>query len=405
MRLAFARTIWALIIGVMLPSAVLAQTPPPAETVSALWGKIEKEDFDSEQDFYIAVQKMAAQSDEAIALLSPELLVSKDDDQRVTITYVMGLATQYQKLREEKNVELSPNLVAELKQLLHTTNEAMLQANIVNIALMMETKAEPLADEMIEILKKSDDPGLNATTTLAIGGIGDAVLPKVYDAIKRSDNTRFVGDIARILRDSDVPPDVVAVLKQNALSGDTGTREQLLTVLMDLKGDKGELIPVVLNHLDKAEKSQQKMMALYTLEKMSPPANVLIGALSDTLEKLDPNGDAQERAQIVRLLLNSNDDGVKAVAAAIPRARTDREKREIVQWLARSPTNDPVVIEALMGVATSREDRILASDAIMGLTRIGNPALPAIEAAIESAQNEDVKRDLQTARSVIRSKQ
>lgn len=403
MALAFARIFFSIVICGVLSVSAFAETRPLADSVTNLWDKIKKEDFQTEQDFYIAVQKMAAQSDEAIALLSPELLAAKDDNQRVTITYVLGLATQYQKLKEERQVDLSPPVVAELKRVLHTTDEKMLQANIINIALMMEAKAEPFSDEMMDVLKKSDDPGLNATTTLAIGRIGDAVLPKIYDEIKQSDNARFVGDIARILRDSAVPPDVVAVLRQNALFGDTETRAQLLTVLMDLKGDKRELIPVVLNHLDKAETSRQRMMALYTLEKMSPPANVMIGALSDALEKLDPNGDAEERAQIVGLLLNVNDDGVKAVAAAIPRARTDREKSEIVQGLARRPTNDPVVIEALIGVATSREDRMLASSAIMGLTRIGNPALPAIEAAIETAKDADVKRDLQTAQSVIRS--
>lgn len=405
MKKIFVTAVAGFFICAALSAQASAQTAESSKSTEQLWRELEAGNFESDEALRRIVNALASQGSGTIEFLAKKLPAVENDDQRIDITYVTGLTLMEDRRRQTGALTLPPDMMKSLAALLESTDNQDIQANIVNIASNLGPRATPFIDGLLGVLRKTSHRGLRASTQYALMASGDQAVPVLYDELRRSTDERMIGDIAVVLRDRELPADIIDIFrKQLDASASADVRAQLMQALQGAGAEGQELVSAAVKNLENSNTDMSRMMAALDLDKLSPPRDIYIFALSDALGKFTGEGTSSERMQVARMLGIAGDDGVRALAKAVRATKTAGQKQDLVMALSMYAINDPEVIDVLITTAITADNEDVTGNAMSGVIRIGKPALPAIEAALQNGPPPGIRIHLETARSMIRSR-
>lgn len=385
----------------LLTLPALSQEPEDTVPAPVLWEALQARDFATDVDWEKAVQAFVGHGENAIAVLTSALPVARDDEELVDITYFTALILSQGRIPGGSPASLPREMITQLDALFERSDDLRLQANLANIAAMLGPDAAPMIDGLIALLRSTSDPGLRATTQFALGAVGEEALPVLYDELRNGKDERLLGDIAQILRGRVLPDDIVSVIEGLLEANDTEVREQAINTLRDMGIDSRRLSQAAAANLAAAETDQQRMMATAKLAALDGPPDLVVPALGDALNRFDETRSSSERIQVARYLALTGSTGITALARATGAARSQEERSDLVFALSMSATDDPAVIEALIVSAFHSDNEDTRQSAMGGLIRVGEPAVPAIEEAMDKWSDPDLRRHLDVALTII----
>ncbi|NGN45300.1 hypothetical protein G6N74_30065 [Mesorhizobium sp. CGMCC 1.15528] len=386
----------------LLATSALSQQNENADA-TALWKSLSTRDFATDVDADQAIRAFVGHGEKAIAVLAAALPEAREDDEFIDITYFTAIILSQGRVPGGSPVSLSLQMIGQLAALFGRSDNQQLRANLVNIAGMLGPDAAPMIDGLMTTLRNASDPGMRASTQYALGAVGGAILPVLYAELRHGKDERLLGDITQILRGSTLPDDIVTRIEALLQSGNAEVREQAIKALRDLGIDSRRLSQAAAANLATAETDQKHLMAASKLVALKGPADIDVPALDDALVAFDDTRRSSERVEIARYLALAGPRGLTALAKTTKAARSQEERSDLVFALGIFAAAEPAVIEALIVSAFHSDDERTRQSAMMGLIRVGDPAVPAIEDAMNRWPDPDYRRHLEMALAAIRA--
>jgi len=332
----------------------------------------------SEEAFYGAARTVIALGSDALPDLTKRLAAAKDDDERITITYLLGNIVGTMKYKRE-TIELPPELVSLTGELLLETRNMQLEANLANLSA-----TAPHPDEfgpgLLALLERTENEALRATASAAIVYQGAAVLPLVQEAFYRSTNDRFSGDLARVLYDTELSEQSIAKL-QSLLKSDNAQARQLAARTLDKAGiESSDLLESALQDLASAKTEVELSFAASKVKKHTDHSERVAVALAGAFERAHR---IEERVELVSALLATGDHG-KAQLFAVLRASNDPEEINDLNRVTNSRLkDDPRLATAYIAILKRTDDEKVSEAATQGLVMTGKFGQQATEAALQ----------------------
>lgn len=394
--------ITVLMLSLLYGTAVRPEALNSMGSAQELLEKFRARDFASDADLMNAVNVLSEGGQQTIDVLAKALLRATDEQAKIDITYLMGLTLNRAELMGANGkLSLAQETTDSLAQMMNEASDPQLQANLVNIAAMLGPKAGPMIHGLIVILGKTSDPGLRATAQYALQASGKGSLTMLHQQIRETRDERVRGDIAQLLRGTPIPADILAVLRDLLNSDQPPVRTQAYRTLVESSLGKGEKLRMTLSYLERTDDDTDRLEATYELEKLDPPNNVAVQALADAFAAYKTESKDASRMDIARRLVARGPDGVHAAVRLLDTVTLNTSRDVLVQVLARQPTDDPMVIDALVAIVATSDDNQRAKEAMFGLAAIGKPALSAVEKALRSNPPAAAKDRLQFTRMQI----
>ncbi len=187
---------------------------------------------ETEEDMFTAIRTLVGEGDDALDFLNDEFDGASGDEQ-LDITYFTATIISQGGLPIERPVPLPEALAEKLAGLLDTSDDAAVHGNIANIAAAAGPSMSAAAPGLLELLRRTEDPGMRATVSVGLGVMGEEVLPLLHDELRNGEDDRVRGDIAWIMAGTDMPDDVLAAIEELLDSDNPETREKAVRTLRD----------------------------------------------------------------------------------------------------------------------------------------------------------------------------
>ncbi|MEO3999482.1 hypothetical protein [Mesorhizobium sp. CAU 1732] len=346
---------------------------------------------DDEETFYRAAQDIAALGPEIVPNLTRRLIEAETDDQRIDLTYLLAVILDQAKFAG-KTVELPPELMPEIAALMKQPSELTVQANLANLARHFVPQPPEITEGLLSILSRAEHEGLRATAsaTIAMQGSED-VLPLVHDALRSSDSDRYSGDLAAILRGTELPQDIVGILESLLTSDDAEARQTASRVLTEADVRNPAQLDAALRDLDAADTDMQLLNAAMAVREHTDGSERVAEALGTALGQARRG---EERREIIRALAASGDAGLDRLYRIIQSTEDPELLAQFILGMnsTAEASDNPRTLEVLMAMVIESEDPDIADAAAFGLNLHGAAAVAAIDAVLADEQTDDTVR-------------
>lgn len=356
------------------------------------------EQAEDEASYMQGARQIIEQGPSALPALTQRLIDADDDEQRVVITFLIA-SIQGPAAMAGGTTELPPELIAAVTRLMAETRTPELQINLANIAGNMSPHPESIVKGLLSILSNTEHPDIRATTSAAIAmRSGPEALPLMHEALRQSDSDRFSGDLAAILRGTELPADVLPVL-QALLTSDNAEARQAASRTLDEAGEHDPAqLDAALRDLEQAQTDMQLITAALAVGRHTDSSERVAQALTTALGKARR---IEERMEIIRSLAASGEPGLDRIYATL-RATDDPELlRHYIMGInsARIVRDNPRTLAVLMELAARDDNPDLADMAAFGLNSQRQAAVTAIDETLaDSSISEATRKRLQSVR-------
>lgn len=380
-------------LAALLLAALVSAAPAQEGTASpeTLVERLTAADAEVNDQWRADLRALVARGPEAMPPLVAALGAAGDENERITLTYLMNVVLTESKMVRKTTIEIGPETVDLLSGMLATAETLGLKANLLNLAGLIGPDALPMAPEILGFLASTDNPDARATSQAVLGSLGKGVIPYIHDALRASDDERFSGDLARILRGTDPPPDIAALMAALLRSDDPEIREKAMMGLKGADVDPDLLIAAAIANLRDAPTDQERSMAasaLFGMEEGAPEQVIpALRAALDAVEESNP------RWHIARMLALQGPGGARALAQDAA-ARDD-----LAAVLGAHAIPDADVAGALLDAGLTTEDARVRGAALMGLRKTGRAAIGPIDEALARVDDPALRAMLEEART------
>lgn len=347
---------------------------------------------DDEETFYRAVQEIAALGPQIVPSLTRRLIESETDEQLIDLTYLLATILDQARLAGEA-VDLPPELMPEIAARMKQPSELAVQANLANLARHFVPQPPEITEGLLSILSRAEHEGLRATTAATIVMQGnEAALPLVHDALRNSDSDRYSGDLALILRGTELPEDIVGILETLLASDDAEARQTASRVLTDAGINNPAQLDAALRDLDAADTDMQLLNAAMAVGKHTDGSERVAEALGNALGQARRG---EERREIIRALAASGDAGLDRLYQIIQSTEDPELLAQFILGMnsTTQARENPRTLEVLMAMVIESEDPNIADAAAFGLNLHGAAAVTAIDAVLADEQTDDIVRE------------
>ena len=333
-----------------------------------------------EEAFYAAMNNVIALGGDALPDLTKRLAAAKDDDERITITYLLANIVGQMKVKREA-IELPPELVSLTGELLFETANTQLETNLANVSAAVPHPAA-FGPGLLALLERTEDEALRATTSAAIIYQGEEVLPLVQEALYTSTSDRFSGDLAHVLADTELSEQSIAKLQDLLKSDNAGARQSAARTL-DRAGIKSEgLLEAALQDLATAKKEIDLSFAASKVGKHTDGSERVAAALASAFERAHR---IEERAELASALLATGEPGKAQLFAVLQVSNDPEEIGDLMRVTNNRLQNDPRLPSAYIAILKRTDDEKVSEAAIQGLVMTRKPGQDAITAALDKA--------------------
>lgn len=347
---------------------------------------------DDEETFYRAAQDIAALGPEIVPNLTKRLTEAETDDQRIDLTYLLATILDQAKFAG-KAVDLPPELMPEIAALMKQPSELAVQANLANLASHFVPQPPEITEGLLSVLSRAEHEGLRATTSAIIAMYGDEdVLPFVHDALRNSDSDRYSGDLAAILRGTELPQDIVGILEALLASDNAEARQTASRVLTEAGIRNPAQLDTALRDLAAADTDMQLLNAAMAVREHTDGSERAAEALETALGQARR---MEERMEIIRALAASGDAGLDRLYQIIQSTEDPDLLGQFILGMnsTTEARDNPLTLEVLMTIATESENPDIADAAALGLNSHGTAAVSAIDAVLADEQTDDAVRE------------
>ena len=347
---------------------------------------------DDEEEFYRAAQQIVELGTVVIPNLTNRLVETEDDVERVDLTFLLAAVLGQSRVTGQ-SPEVPPELLREVAALMSEPGELALEGNLANLAGSFDPQPTEITVGLLSILSRAEHEGLRATTSAVIAmNAGDNALPLIHDALRESDNDRFSGDLAAILRGTQPPDDIVAIL-QALLESDDGEARQAAARTLDAAGIGGPgQLDAALRNLEEARTEVQLSLAASAVYNHTDGSQRVADALVSSLDRAHRG---EERREIFRALAASGDAGVIAIHDVVRSTEDVDVLEQYILAMNSSPQSreDPRTLALLIEMATDDSNPPAADAAAFGLNLHRQAAVDAIDEVIAEGNASDAVRE------------
>lgn len=335
----------------------------------------------SEQAFFSAAQDLVELGPEILPDLTERLVSSEDENARIDLTFLIATIMGQAGL-QQKTIEPPPGLAEEVASLLHQPADIALEANLANIAGLLEPQPRAITEGLLALLARSENEGLRATTSAVIAmHVEPSSLPLIHDALRESPSDIFSGDVAMILRGTALPDDIAEIFV-TLLGSDNAEARQSASRLLDGAGIASPAqLDAALSDLAVAKTDMQLLTAAMAIGRHTDGSV----RVADALERaMSIARRIEERVEIIRAFGASGATGHTRFAQII-RTTTDPDLVHHLMLGARSSPDlsaNAVIAEAFIDLVVTAEDAKVAEEAAFALRPYRDVAGPAIEARL-----------------------
>ncbi len=345
---------------------------------------------DTEQGFMLAARDIVLLGKTAIPDLTRRLQAAEETDQQVQITYLLASITGQAKFQQSP-LEIPLQLVQRAAQLLEHPADPLLEANLANLAAFIGPAPAELAPGLLSLLQRSDNEGLRATTSAAIGNQGEGVLPFVEKALLESKDDRFSGDLANILRGSQLNPPVVAKLQSLLESDNTQTRQIVARTLEKAEIRDPKLLQAALRDLEDAQTEMDLNRAAAQVQENTDGSEAVAKALQKAFE--EKAGRIEERRMIVAALEATGEPGLRAYLDLVKSASDEKILTDITMGIPSALRADPRMADILISKLLKARTDEMVERSTFALVRLDRDvALPAVEQALAGSDLKPAQR-------------
>lgn len=338
----------------------------------------------SEEAFYAATRSIVALGSDALPRLTKRLAAAKDDDERITITYLLANIVGPMKFKREA-IELPPELVSLVGKLLFETRNTPLEANLANFSVTAPHPAE-FVPGLLALLERTEDEALRATTSAAIIYQGEEALPLVQDAFHASTSERFSGDLAHLLADTELSEESIAKLQDLLKSDNAGARQSAARTL-DRAGVKSpDLLESALKDLATARTEVELSLAAGKVGKQTDGSERVAAALAGAFKRAHR---LEERVELVSALFATGEPGKTQLFAVLQASDDPEEIGDLMRVTNTRLQDDPRLSAAYIAILKRADDEKVSEAAIYGLVMARKSGQEAIEAALNETSADD----------------
>lgn len=351
----------------------------------------------TEQAFFVAAEELLQLGPRAIPDLTERLASAADENTRIDLTFILASIMEQARLQGEA-VKPPTGLTDEVASLLLLPADIALEANLVNLAALFGPQPLPVTEGLLALLARAENEGLRATTAAVIATHAElSALPLIYDALRQSPSDTFSGDIALILRGTELPDDIAEIFV-TLLASDNPEARQSASLLLDEAGITNPAqLDAALSDLEVATTDMQLLTAAMAVRNHTDRSERVAVALERAMTVASR---VEERSEIIRALGASGAVG-HAKFAEIIAATSDPE---IVRQLSLGALTSPelrkslVIADAFITLMVTAEDPIIAEEAAFALYHhYRDLARPAIEHMLADEGLSPVSRKRLTA--------
>lgn len=332
----------------------------------------------TEQAFSAAAQDLLALGPEAVPALTARLIAADADTARIELTFLLGLILGQAQIQGE-TIDLPPELADEVAALLLQPADIALEANLANLAARFEPQPAAVTEGLLALLARADDEGLRATTSAVIAmNAGPSALPLIHDALRQSPSDSFAGDIALILRGSELPEDIAAIFVALLNSENSEARQAASRLLDDADITDPAQLDAALRDLESAQTDMQLLNAAMAVRNHTDGSERVAGALGRAVDRAKR---VEERVELIRALGATGQPGHARFAEIV----TSSADAEVVPHLLLGALASPelseseAVADAFVSLLLTAEDPAIAEEAAFAVTRYRQLARPKIE--------------------------
>lgn len=363
-----------------LPLLVAVPTVAAADRAALEEGFSAMAEARTEEAFYAAAQAVIDLGPAIVPDLTERLVNADDDEERIDLTFLLAsILGQTEFAREE--VELPPELAPAVAALLLEPRDIALEGNLANLAARFDPQPPEITEGLLALLGRAEHLGLRATTGAVIVIHGEEhALALVQDALRASEDDRFSGDLANLLRGTELPDDVVGILQDLLASDDAEARQAAARTLREAGIEGGGLLEAALRDLEEAGTDMELLNAAMAVRQHTDGSDRVAEALEAALPKARR---VEERMEILRALAATGEAGHLRLYAIVEATQDAELFGQLVLGLnATSARDDPRTLDTLLSIAVGSDDEEIAEAAARGLLRHGEAARTAIEAAV-----------------------
>lgn len=347
---------------------------------------------DDEETFYRAAHDIVALGPEIVPNLTQRLIAAEDDQERIELTYLLGAILGQARITGVA-VQLPPELVSEVATLMNAPGELALEGNLANLAGHFEPQPPEITQGLLSILSRAEHEGLRATTSAIIAMRGhEDTLPLIYDALRGSDSDRYSGDLALILRGTEPPEDIVAILEALLSSDDPEARQAASRVLDDAGIQTSAQLEAALRDLEEAETDMELLRAAMSVASHTDGSERVADALASALGEARRG---EERREIIRAMAATGEPGLDRLYRIIRSTKDPEILGQLILGMNSTPEGreNPRTLETLMAMATDSQAPEIADQAALGLNLHGAAARAAIEAVLSDERTDAATRE------------
>ena len=361
-----------------------AAAPVSAQTVESALAR-----FDAVVDreaFPAAASDVIAFGGAVVPQLTRRLIAADTDAERVRAIYLLARILGQAKF-DKTPVEIPAELRKTVGRLLMQPSDVTLEANLANLAAVIGAYPSDLGAGLMALLQRTDEANLRATTSAAIVNQGAGVLPLVQEALSHSDDDRFGGDLARILRGTPLPDGTIAALTTLLRSNDPEARQAAGRTLGDAGAEAGTgagvegsaRLDAALRDLEDARTDVELNAAASDVERYSDGSERVADALGRAFARADR---AEEFRQIALALQATGAPGAARYLSLIAASRHADELDQLRLSLGQALLDDPRTASAFLTVLRETPDEIVAKVAANALVTLRATSRPLVKAAL-----------------------
>ncbi|MGH8842788.1 MAG: hypothetical protein ACREX1_08895 [Advenella sp.] len=339
---------------------------------------------ENQNDFYAAVRSITALGNDAVPVLTKRLIAAADDEQRVQISYVLGTILGQAKFKRE-TVNVPAELVEYTGQALLAPQELAFEANLANLAVSIAPHPAELVPGLLALLERTENEGLGATTSVAIGSQGDGMLPLVRQALLNTDNDRFAGDLAWILYDTELPENVIVKL-QSLLKSDIASGRKNAARTLGRAGKTEGLLQAALLDLASAKKEMDLNVAAGAVKKYTDGSVQVAQALAEAFGRANR---MEERMTIIDALIATGEPGKRKVFELIEAASDSEIVRDLMMSTNSRLKDDVRLPQAYLTLLNRSDNDNLSKVAIQALVMTGETGRAVVAAKIKDQSIDD----------------
>jgi hypothetical protein len=345
-----------------------------------------------EQTYFRGAQRIIALGPKILPNLTQRLVSANDDDARIEITFLIANVLGPSIMTDE-TIDLPQELVAELAALMAQPRETALEGNLANLAAYIDPQPAEIVQGLLSILSRAEHEGLRATTSAVIATrSGPETLQLVHDALRRSDSDRYSGDLAFILRGTELPQDVAGILQALLSSDNAEARQSASRTLDDAGISDPRQLDAALRDLEQADTDMELLNAAMAVRKHTDGSQRVAQALASSL------GDAariEERMEIIRALGRSGQAGLDQIHATIRSTENPELLAQYILAMNSTPEirENPQTLALLIELATNSDNPKVADAAALGLNSHGQAAAAAIDEVIADEKTDEATRE------------